>query len=129
MLQDFSAELSSDMKAHVASCSGCQALYHRHEGLFAAIGAEKGVQVSPYTATRIMGRLEGKPVITRRFALKPAMVMAFGFAFIIGLGGAWLGQSSIKEQTATLVMNEYFSESPATFEIESSWINIVNDEK
>lgn len=129
MLQDFSGRLSPEMKAHAASCSGCQALVGRYEGLFAAVGAEKAMRVSPYTATRLMGRLRGEQEVTRGFALRPAMAVAFAIAFFVGLSGAWFGQGSLKQSTASMVMNDYFAESPTTFEIESSWINIINDEK
>lgn len=128
-LLDYSAGLSKEMTVHAAACSGCQSLYSRNEQLIAAIEAEKALQVSPFTATRIMGRVQGEPSVTRRFALRPAMAVAFAFAFIVGLGGAWLRQGPLNETTASMVMNDYFSESPASFEIESSWINIVNDEE
>lgn len=126
---DFSQDPSETMKMHLESCSNCLILYKKQQSFFAGVVAEKSLQVSPFIATRVLAGLEPSQPEVFMTAFKPARVMAFAFAFVIGLGVAWMGNSQLEEKTASIILEDYFAESPAGYEIENSWINVINYEE
>jgi hypothetical protein len=101
------ADRKREMERHLESCRDCQRL---HNGFLMAekvIQHEREVQPIPFSGTRVLQRVEDrltKPSVPAAWHLRQAVismviVAAVIFGTTIGLTGAYLYSSGIREQT------------------------------
>ncbi len=122
-------EWSPAMKAHLAVCHECSLLARNCASFLDAVEVEKSFQVSPFTATRVLAKMEAQSKSSFTLVLKPSLVMVFTIAFAIGLSGTWFISNTKNSTRNSDIVTDYFTELNSGYFIEQSWINIDDYEE
>lgn len=122
-------EWPPSMSAHLNVCPECTMLAQKFSSFFEAVEVEKTLQVSSFTSTRVLAKLESQKDRNDALVLKPAFLLAFVVSFVIGISGAWIGNIQQISTVDTDIVTDYFTESNTVFYIEQSWINLDDYEE
>ena len=118
-----------EMKTHLSVCQECNLLASNYASFLEAVEVEKSFQVSPFTATRVLAKMEAQSKNSFMLVLKPSLVMVFTIAFVIGITGTWLISNTKDSTMNSDILTDYFTELNSGYFIEQSWINIDNYEE